>query len=336
MIKGFILFHTIGLFLGVFFDLIIGDPHFLPHPVRAMGSLIYTLEKKLLGDQVQEKARNPQREKRRGFLLWLVVMLTVATVTFLIMAIAYRVSRYTGILAEAVLTCYILAARSLCGESMKVYRELERGGLTAARKALSMIVGRDTDCLSREDIIKAAVETVAENTSDGVIAPFLYTALGGPVLGMSYKAVNTMDSMLGYNNDRYGNFGRFAARADDFFNYLPSRISAVLMVFASFILGLFSGKYSAKRALRIWLRDRYNHKSPNSAQTESVCAGAMGLKLGGTHLYRGIPVEKPFIGDEIKGPDANDIKVANCLMFGTEIIAAVIVFALLIGISQLS
>ena len=306
------LFHTISLVLGAILDLLIGDPHSMPHPVRAIGSLILFLEKILLGAKQKAEDRDPEKEKRRGALLWLIVVL--------------------GVLVETVLTCYILAAGSLYRESMAVCRELQRGDLNAARGALSMIVGRDTACLSEEEVIKATVETVAENTSDGVTAPFLYTAVGGPVLGMAYKAVNTMDSMLGYHNDRYEYFGRTAAVMDDVFNFLPSRLSALLMIAGSAVLGLFCDAYNGRRAFRIWARDRHNHTSPNSAQTESVCAGALGLKLGGTHLYRGVPVEKPTIGEETRKPDISDIPRANRLMFMTEAAAAAVAVPVLIGI----
>jgi adenosylcobinamide-phosphate synthase len=340
MIKKVLISHLTGLVLGVILDQMIGDPHGMPHPVRAIGRLIAYLEKKLLGnvmctsrgaqDPYTQSGRDTAKEKSRGMLLWFIVVATTVVITLVVMLGAYRLNRYFGIAVEAVLTCYILAARSLCRESMRVTKELQVNGVPAARYALSMIVGRDTDCLDEEEIIKAAVETVAENTSDGVIAPLLYTALGGPVLGMAYKAVNTMDSMIGYRNEKYENFGWFAARADDVFNFIPSRLSAVLMIAASFLAGLFSTKYCGKRALEIWRRDRLNHSSPNSAQTESVCAGALGLKLGGTHLYGGIPVEKKTIGDEIRKPEQADVKRADILMLVTEGLAAFFCVVLLI------
>ncbi len=304
--------------IGVILDQLIGDPHRMPHPVRAIGKLIMALEKALLGDVSDGRERDAGKEKQRGVLLWFVVVAVTGSMAFLVLFVAYKISLYGGVILESVMTCYILAARSLCRESMLVYDKLLGGDLNAARYALSMIVGRDTENLDEEEVAKAAVETVAENTSDGVIAPFFYTALGGPVLGFIYKAVNTMDSMVGYKNERYENFGFFSAKADDVFNFIPSRISAGLMIAASFLLGAFSGSYSGKRAFEIWKRDRYNHKSPNSAQTESVCAGALGLKLGGTHLYKGVYVEKPTIGDEIKKTEVSDIKRANRLMFTTE------------------
>ncbi len=327
--KELILFHTISLTLGIILDQIIGDPHNMPHPVRLIGSLIFSLEKRLLGNTADTGERDGKKERANGILLWFTVMLIVSAMTFLIIVDAYLISPYLGVLAESILGCYILAARSLYRESMSVYEKLKSTDTEGARYAVSMIVGRDTDCLDEEGITKAAVETVAENTSDGVIAPLICLTIGGPVFGMIYKAVNTMDSMIGYKNERYKNFGRFAARADDVFNYIPSRISALFMIAGSFLLGLLSKEYDGRRAYSIWLRDRRNHSSPNSAQTESVCAGALGLKLGGTHLYKGVAVEKPTIGDEIRKIETDDIKRAGILMFATEAIAAVLMISIL-------
>ena len=309
--KEYMLFHIIALFLGVLLDQIVGDPHSLPHPVRGIGRLITWLEGRLLGargSKQEDGSRSGGTERRRGALLWWLVILIVGTVTALILVLAYQSLVYLGIFVEMIFVCYILAARSLCRESMAVQRRLMDRDVPGARDALSMIVGRDTEPLSEEEIVKAAVETVAENTSDGVIAPLLYTIIGGPVLGLCYKAVNTMDSMLGYQNDRYRNFGRFAAKADDLLNYIPSRLSALAMIFGCRILGLFSGHFNGKEAHRIWVRDRRNHSSPNSAQTESVTAGALGLRLGGTHTYQGIPVKKPYIGDERRKAEPEDIR----------------------------
>ena len=340
--KELLLYHIISLGIGILLDQVIGDPYFLPHPIRAIGSLISYLERRLLGSQTAESEtdqenkplesgldRDVKKEKRKGILLWIIVELVVISVTFLIIFVSYRVNKYLGIGVEAILTCYILAARSLCRESMAVSRELEKKDIRAARKALSMIVGRDTAELEEEEIAKAAVETVAENTSDGVIAPLFYTAIGGPVLGFAYKAINTMDSMLGYRNERYENFGWLSAKADDVLNFIPSRLSAIFMILSAFVMGLFSKVYSGAGAYRIWKRDRLKHLSPNSAQTESVCAGALGIRLGGAHLYGGVMVEKPSIGDELRKTETADIKRANNLMFATEAVAAMIIFVIL-------
>lgn len=328
-----ILYHIIALGIGVILDLFIGDPHSLPHPVRAIGKLIYFLEKRLLGEASGE--RNAGREKRRGVLLWFIVELSTVILAGLFTFAAYFVNAFVGVAIEAVLTCYIMAAGSLYRESMAVGAKLDKGDTVGARHALSMIVGRDTDPLSEDEITKAAVETVSENTSDGVIAPFLYTAVGGPVLGFFYKAVNTMDSMLGYKNERYENFGRFSAKTDDIFNFIPSRLSALFMIAGCFVLGsLFKGErvngiFDGKRAFKVWRRDRNKHLSPNSAQTESACAGALGLRLGGAHLYHGVLVEKPFIGDELRKAETRDIKRAGMLMFAAEGAAWIAVFGAL-------
>ncbi len=325
--KELILYHTISLILGVILDLIIGDPHSFPHPVRAIGSLISFLEKRSLDT---ETARDEKKERINGACLWIVTVCVTAVVTLLILTAAYAIHPAAGMIIETILSCYILAAGSLYRESMIVCDRLKKHDTDGARYAVSMIVGRDTATLDEEEIAKAAVETVAENTSDGVIAPLIYTAIGGPVLGMIYKAVNTMDSMIGYRNDRYMHFGSFAAKADDIFNYFPSRISAFFMAAAAYLLGMFSKDYNGKAAFIIWRRDRLNHSSPNSAQTESACAGALGLKLGGPHTYRGVMVNKPFIGDEKRKTESDDIKRTGFLMFATEGLVVLLILLILI------
>ncbi len=304
-------YHGIAFALGFVLDLMLGDPHGLPHPVRLIGALIALLEKKLLG----VPARGTRRGQfRRG--VWMAALVAAAATgtAALLLGGAYLLHPAAGVAAEAVMTYYLLAARSLKEESMAVYCRLREGDLPGARTAVSMIVGRDTQCLDSQGVIKAAVETVAENTSDGVIAPMLYTAFGGPVLGFLYKAVNTMDSMVGYQNERYLYFGRAAARLDDGLNYLPARVSAWLMIGAAFLGGK---DFSGPGAYRIWKRDKRNHKSPNSAQTEAVCAGALGIRLAGDASYAGRRVEKPFIGDALRPPEASDIPRANRLMLFT-------------------
>ena len=313
-----------ALAVGIVLDIMIGDPQSLPHPIRAIGALIAGLEKLLRRTRLQS-------DVVKGALLWLIVMIATIAVSFGILGGAYMLNIYAGAAVEAILTFYILAAGSLRDESMKVYEALDEG-LMAARKSLSMIVGRDTEVLDEAGIIRATVETVAENTSDGVIAPLLYTFLGGPVLGMCYKAVNTMDSMLGYHNDDYEYFGKFAARADDVANFIPSRLSALFMCAAAGIFGVCRiGKKlgcSGVNALRIWLRDRYEHKSPNSAQTESACAGALGIRLGGSSRYNGVLVEKPYIGDDTRPVEREDIRRAVRLMFITEIVCTAVIFTI--------
>lgn len=214
---------------------------------------------------------------------------------------------------------------------MRVYDALSTDGVDAGRRAVSMIVGRDTSVLDAAGVTRAAVETIAENTSDGVIAPMLYTAIGGPVIGFVYKAVNTMDSMLGYKNDKYMYFGRFAARLDDVVNFIPARISAYLMIAAAFIGGR---QFDGKNAYRIFKRDRFNHASPNSAQTESVCAGALRVQLAGDAVYFGKLVKKKYIGDGLREIEYEDIKRANRLMYITaflcELLSVVVMSLVLI------
>ena len=294
-------------------DRLIGDPHRLPHPVRLIGRMIKVLDLWLLGD-VDNKKRNPAAEFIRGAIAGITVPLLTAVITGLISYASYRIHPFTGIIVEAVLTCYILAARSLRDESMKVYDALKTGDLKGARYAVSMIVGRDTEALDEAGVIRAAVETVPENTSDGVVAPLIYTFMGGPVLGFVYKAINTMDSMTGYHNERYEYFGKLPAVMDDAVNLIPARISGIIMIFTAFISG---PGFSGRDALRIFIRDRYKHKSPNSAQTEAACAGALLIRLGGDAVYFGKTVKKPYIGDDKRAVEAEDIKKACKLMYGT-------------------
>lgn len=319
-------YHIIAFFSGFVLDLLFGDPYWLPHPVRFIGSLIAKAEKYFIGkneerNEIRNEIRNEKKELRQGIYTIIIVLFSTAAVTTLILVPAYYINCYFGMAVEMIMTYQILAAKCLKVESMKVYHCLKSQTLSEARKAVSMIVGRDTDCLDEEGVAKAAIETVAENTSDGVIAPMLYTALGGPIFGFLYKAVNTMDSMVGYKNDKYLYFGRAAAKLDDFVNYIPARISAYLMIAASF----FGGKcFSWKRACYIYKRDNRNHESPNSAQTESVCAGALGIQLAGDASYFGKIVRKPYIGDAVRPVEYEDIKRANRLMYLTAWISELI------------
>lgn len=309
-------YHIFAFIAGFVLDLLIGDPHFIPHPVRLIGSLISFCDKRLncdAGYNISEKKINLIKYKR-GMLLAFTVIIATFAISVIIIVAAYSINLYAGVIAEAVMTWQILATKCLRVESMRVYDALRTDGVDAGRRAVSMIVGRDTSVLDAAGVTRAAVETIAENTSDGVIAPMLYTAIGGPVLGFVYKAVNTMDSMLGYKNDKYMYFGRFAARLDDVVNFIPARISAYLMIAAAFIGGrLFDGK----NAYRIFKRDRFNHASPNSAQTESVCAGALRVQLAGDAVYFGKLVKKKYIGDGLREIEYEDIKRANRLMYIT-------------------
>lgn len=260
--------------------------------------------------------KNKQGERIGGVILVVIVVSVSTAVPFGILYAAYHVQFWLGIIIESFMCYQILAARSLQKESDLVYLVLRDEGIEAARKAVSMIVGRDTESLDEEGVTKAAVETVAENTSDGVIAPLCYMILGGAVLGFTYKAINTMDSMVGYKNEKYQYFGTAAAKLDDVVNYIPARISAFLMIIAAFLTGM-----NGKNAWKIFLRDRYNHKSPNSAQTESVMAGALDIQLAGDAWYFGKLHKKPTIGDPIRTIEIEDIRRSHKLMFGTEILA---------------
>lgn len=309
-------YHIFAFIAGFVLDLLIGDPHFIPHPVRLIGSLISFLDKRLNCDDgynISEKKLNLIKYKRGMLLAFTVIFATFAMSVIIIVA-AYSINLYAGVIAEAVMTWQILATKCLRVESMRVYDALRTDGVDAGRRAVSMIVGRDTSVLDAAGVTRAAVETIAENTSDGVIAPMLYTAIGGPVLGFVYKAVNTMDSMLGYKNDKYMYFGRFAARLDDVVNFIPARISAYLMIAAAFIGGR---QFDGKNAYHIFKRDRFNHASPNSAQTESVCAGALRVQLAGDAVYFGKLVKKKYIGDGLREIEYEDIKRANRLMYIT-------------------
>lgn len=309
-------YHIFAFIAGFVLDLLIGDPHFIPHPVRLIGSLISFCDKRLncdAGYNISEKKLYLIKYKRGMLLAFTVIFATFAMSVIIIVA-AYSINLYAGVMAEAVMTWQILATKCLRVESMRVYDALRTDGVDAGRRAVSMIVGRDTSVLDAAGVTRAAVETIAENTSDGVIAPMLYTAIGGPVLGFVYKAVNTMDSMLGYKNDKYMYFGRFAARLDDVVNFIPARISAYLMIAAAFIGGR---QFDGKNAYRIFKRDRFNHASPNSAQTESVCAGALRVQLAGDAVYFGKLVKKKYIGDGLREIEYEDIKRANRLMYIT-------------------
>ena len=245
----------------------------------------------------------------------MLVVVTVSTgVPAVILSVAYKYFWQLGLALESFWCYQILATKSLKVESDRVYIALKDKGLEAGRKAVSMIVGRDTQNLTEEGVTKAAVETVAENTSDGVIAPLFYMLIGGAVLGFAYKAINTMDSMVGYKNDRYQWFGTAAAKLDDVVNFFPARISAYLMILSAFVGG---SAYDGKRAFQIHRRDRRKHASPNSAQTESACAGALGIRLAGDASYFGKVVKKPYIGDAVRKVEFEDIKRINHLMYLT-------------------
>ena len=307
--------HLTALALGFCLDLLLGDPHWAPHPVRLIGRLIAALEKLLR--KLFPATKNGLLAA--GFVLVALVLGLSFGMTALLLWACGLVSPWLAFAVETVLCYQLLAARSLRDESMKVCRALEAGDLPGGRHAVSMIVGRDTERLDETGVAKAAVETVAENASDGVIAPLLFLAVGGAPLGMLYKAANTMDSMVGYKNDRYLYFGRCAARLDDVLNFIPARLAGALMCLAAPFAGL-----DEKDAWRIFRRDRKNHKSPNSAHTEAAAAGALHVQLAGPNYYFGKLVEKPTIGDDLRPVEPTDIRRVNRLMLAASALGAVL------------
>lgn len=282
-------FSPAALLLGYLLDLAAGDPERLPHPVRWMGRLISALEKRLW----RPGARF--RQKAAGALLVTVTVGAAYGLTFAALFVSYEISPYLCFVVSVIFVWAGLSVKSLADEAEGVLRALTTGGLEAGRARLSRIVGRDTALLDRKEVLRATVETVAENTSDGIVAPLFYLAIGGPALMMAYKAVNTLDSMVGYRNAKYQDFGWFAARLDDVANYVPARVAAVLAVSASFILG-----YNWKRSAAVTLRDGGNHPSPNSGVIEAAFAGSLGLRFGGESTYGGVVSKKPFIGDGVR------------------------------------
>ena len=258
---------------------------------------------------------NKVGERIGGGILVLIVIIVSTGIPAAILHVAYHAGWQFGVILESFWCYQILATKSLKVESDRVYDALKNRGLEAGRKAVSMIVGRDTQNLTEEGVIKAAVETVAENTSDGVIAPLFYMLIGGAVFGFTYKAINTMDSMIGYKNDRYQWFGTAAAKLDDVVNFIPARLSAVLMILTAYLTGM-----DGKNAAYIFRRDRFNHKSPNSAQTEAVMAGALDIQLAGDAWYFGTLHKKPTIGEPLRRIELLDIRRSHKLLYGTALL----------------
>lgn len=300
-----LIYATIALILGFLIDFIMGDPPRWPHIVRKIGQLIIGLEKFFY----------PFTSKRWGGILLTLSAVFICTLIPALLTITYYYSAGLYLAIETFFCWQLLATKSLQVESNKVYTALKENDLAAARYWLSMIVGRDTTNLDEAGITKATVETIAENTTDGVVAPLFYIMLGGAALGVLYKTINTLDSMLGYKNERYLDFGRFAARLDDIFNFIPARLTAFLMVGAAYI----SGK-DASKAIYVWKRDRFNHASPNSAQSEAVVAGALQIQLGGLAYYQGQLKERPYIGDNIRSTTPEDIHGAHQLLYITAVL----------------
>ena len=293
--------NILAIAVGFCLDLILADPAWMPHPVVWMGRFI-TAAEKLLRNMFP---KTPASERAAGVILVFALLGATGFISFGAVALACKISPYLSFTLQALWCWQVLALKGLKQEAMAVCKKLEENDLSSARTAVARIVGRDTQNLSEEGVTKAAVETVAENFSDGVLAPLLYLFLGGAPLALMYKAINTMDSMVGYKNERYRFFGWAAAKLDDIANFIPSRIAAFLWIAASGLAG-----QNAKNAFRIWRRDRRNHASPNSAQTEAACAGALGVQLAGPASYFGQVVEKPYIGDALRSIEPKDIERA--------------------------
>ena len=299
-----LIYQTYAIIIGFIIDFFVGDPHAIPHPVVAIGKLISFLDRKLrIGD-------SDKRDILRGVWTVLVVSAVSIAVPSLILWVMWKIHPVAYLAVNSIMCAQIVAARELVRECSAVEKAIEKGDVEGARKAVSYVVGRDTEALDKEDICRAAVETIAENGSDGVIAPLFWMFLFGAVGGFFYKAVNTMDSMLGYKNEKYLYFGRAAAKTDDFVNFIPSRISALLMIVSCPLCHL-----DGKNALRIFRRDRFKHKSPNAAQTESVFAGALNVRLNGPAFYGGVLHEKEYLGDDTRPIAPADIRKSGLLMY---------------------
>ena len=311
--------HLAAIIAGFILDLIFGDPHWLPHPICLIGNLIGFIE----GNLRPRLEPNKNALLLGGALMVIIVLVISFAVPMAILLAAGMISPWLAFALETLMCYQIFATKCLRDESMKVYDALHNNDLADARVKLSWIVGRDTKNLDEEEITKGAVETVAENTADGIIAPMFYMFLGGVPLAFLYKGINTMDSMVGYKNDKFLYFGRCAAKLDDVANLIPARITGLVMIAAAFLLGL-----NGPGAWKIFWRDRYNHLSPNSAMTESVTAGALNIQLGGDHFYFGKLVHKDTIGDDIRPVCPEDIKKTNNLLYMTAVLCLLLFSAI--------
>jgi adenosylcobinamide-phosphate synthase len=309
--------NILSIYIGYVMDLIIGDPYSFPHPVRYIGKLI-----KITENKIRKIAKTDKGLKIGGFVLWFVTVGITYLVTYLIVKLSSFVPG-GFLIANSILIYTTLATKCLKDEAVKIYKVLKSKDIEKSRIQLSYIVGRDTASLDEGEIIRATVETVAENTVDGIIAPMFYAFIGGAPLAMAYKAINTLDSTVGYKNEKYMNLGFASAKIDDIANYIPARISVLLMTIGSLILG-----YDYKSCFKISIRDRKNHKSPNCAYSEGAVAGALGVQLGGTNIYFGKEVYKPTIGDKIREIEIEDIVKTNKIMYATSITSILIFTAL--------
>lgn len=302
------------LTIGFILDLLIADPNNPFHPVRGIGLLASKLEaifRKLLKNSL----------KIAGLIVWIITIILTFAITYGIIFVCMKINKYLGVIVQGIIIYFCISAKGLVVEGYKVIKYLNEGNIEKSRKQLSYIVGRDTESLDSKGITRAVIETIAENMSDGVIAPILFAGIFGAAGSMAYKAVNTMDSMFGYKNDRYIEFGYFPAKLDDLFNYIPARVTGILIIISSFFL-----KRDYKNSLKIYKRDRYNHTSPNSAHPEAAMAGALDIQLGGANYYFGKIVEKPVIGDKIKEIEINDVKKTAEILY----LSAVMGFILMV------
>lgn len=305
----------IAVLIGFVADLIFGDPVTALHPICLIGNLISGLEKRIRALLPKTKSG----ELAGGCILVVLVVLISSGIPALLLVGAYRLHFWLGVAVESVMCFFVFAVKTLKKESMNVSMKLQNKGLEAGRNAVARIVGRDTQSLTYQGVIKAAVETVAENFSDGIYAPMLYLMIGGGALGFAYKSINTMDSMVGYKNDRYLYFGRIAAKLDDVVNYIPSRLAALFLIFGA----VFAGQ-DGRMAWKIWRRDRKNHASPNSAQTEAAAAGALHVQLAGDAYYFGELHKKPYIGDDIRPIEIEDIAGMNRMMVTASVLSLIV------------
>ena len=305
--------NLLSIYTGYALDLIIGDPYSFPHPVRYIGKLISIVEK-----QIRKITSSDKGLKIAGFFLWFIVVGATFGITTLVLQL-FKFNKVAYFIVNTILIYTTLATKCLKDESVKIYKVLKTGDLEKSRIQLSYIVGRDTTNLNEKEIVRATVETVAENTVDGIIAPLFYGFIGGAPLAMAYKAVNTLDSTVGYKNDKYYYLGFASAKIDDIANYIPARLGVILLPLGS----LFAG-FNFKDALKIGIRDRKNHKSPNCAFSEGAVAGALGIQLGGTNVYFGKEVYKPTIGDKTREIEIEDIVRTNKIMYSSSIISIII------------
>ena len=301
----------IEIILGFLLDLIVGDPQNPIHPIRIIGSLCKTVEKFF-------RSILKRYLKVAGLLTWILVVFIVFIFNYLLLKVTYRINPSVTMILGSVMIYFCISTKALKIEGLKVVKYVIKDDIEGARKQLSYIVGRDTKNLDKESILKAVVETVAENMSDGVIAPLFYAGIGGAPLAFLYKAVNTMDSMFGYKNDKYIKFGYFPAKLDDVFNYIPARLSGYFIVVVSFILGL-----DYKNSFKIYKRDKNNHSSPNSAHPEAAVAGALNVQLGGPNYYFGKLVEKQTIGDDREKIDINKVNNTNNILYCSAVLGCI-------------